>query len=118
VYSHGPALCPSLSDSRALSARAAAKAAASILYLLSRQSQSESERRPCPPVARSAAFEVVNVLTAASASARCCLLARRSPCRRFRGGRATTPKCDVVADVELVTDWGGVWRGAGRRDLG
>jgi hypothetical protein len=93
---HGPALS-SLSDSGALSSRAAAKAAASI-----------ASEHPWPgaPLVAGAAFEVVDVLAAASASARCCRLARRPPFRRF-GGCRTAPECVVVADVELVTDWGG-----------
>jgi hypothetical protein len=40
---------------------------------------------------------------------------------RFRGCRAA-PECVVVADVELITDWGGwgpgVWRETGRREPG
>jgi hypothetical protein len=37
-------------------------------------------------------------------------LARRPPFRRF-GGCRTAPECVVVADVELVTDWGGSGEG-------
>jgi hypothetical protein len=95
---HGPALCSSLPDSRALSARAAAKAGASI-----------ASERPWPggaPLVAGATSEAVAVLAAASASARCCRLGRRSPFRRF-GGCRTAPECVVIADaVELVTDWG------------
>jgi hypothetical protein len=70
--------------------------------------------RPWPgaPLVAGAAFEVVTVLAAASASARCLRLACRPPCRRSRGCRAT-PECVVVApaDVELVTDWRGSGEG-------
>jgi hypothetical protein len=65
VEEHGPgAVCSSLSDSRALSASGAAKAAASV-----------ASEHPWPgaPFVAGAAFEVVTVLdTAISASARCC----------------------------------------------
>jgi hypothetical protein len=91
-----PRALSSLSDSRALSARAAAKAAASI-----------ASERPWPgaPLVAGATFEVVAVLAAASASARCCRLARHPPFRRFFGGCCrTAPECVVVADVELVTE--------------
>jgi hypothetical protein len=92
---HGPVLS-SLSDSRALSARAAAKATASI-----------ASEPPWPeaPLVAGAAFEVVAVLAAASASARCCRLARRPPFRRrFGGGCRTAP--DSLTGVFCVCGGG------------
>jgi hypothetical protein len=101
---HGPALCSLLSESRARSARAAAKAAASI-----------ASERPWPGARASRRsrggcdFRGRHCLRrAASASARCLRLARRPPCRRFRGCRAQhLSECVVVANLELVLTGGG-----------